>query len=43
MQAEPEPFVDEADELDFNTICSILDERHVLRDCVTLDGQNVIS
>jgi len=39
MQAEPQQSTDEADELDFDTICSILDERHVLRDCVTLYGQ----
>ena len=39
MQAEPQESIDEEDELDFQTICSILDERHVLRDCVTLDGQ----
>jgi len=39
MQTEPQPSTDEAEELDLDTICSILDEGHVLRDCVTLDGQ----
>ena len=33
------PFDDDGDELDFETICMILDERHIIHDCVSLDGQ----
>ena len=33
------PFDDEGDELDFETICKILDERRIIHDCVSLDGQ----